>query len=96
MTVNLNDQLMPGSFEHTLNYLIDRFDLSAFDAAFHNDKKGAPAWFSCLTSFAPLSSGTSILWARFLVLRHPLFRLGFILRHHARYGRAARASAFTF
>jgi transposase len=44
MTVNLNDQLIPGSFEHTLNYLIDRLDLSAFDAAFHNDKKGAPAY----------------------------------------------------
>ncbi|MDR0375411.1 MAG: transposase, partial [Treponema sp.] len=44
MTVNLNDQLMPGSFEHTLNYLIDRLDLGAFDAAFRNDKKGAPAY----------------------------------------------------
>jgi hypothetical protein len=44
MTVNLNDQLMPGSFGHTLNHLIDRLDLGAFDAAFRNDKKGAPAW----------------------------------------------------
>ncbi|MDR0375873.1 MAG: hypothetical protein LBH85_09175 [Treponema sp.] len=34
MTVNLEDQLIPGSFEHTLNYLIDRLDLTAFDAAF--------------------------------------------------------------
>jgi hypothetical protein len=45
MTVNLNDQLIPGSFEHTLNYLIDRLDLGAFDAAFRNDKKGAPCLF---------------------------------------------------
>jgi hypothetical protein len=44
LTVNLNDQLMPGSFGHTLNHLIDRLDLGAFDAAFHNDKKGAPAY----------------------------------------------------
>jgi hypothetical protein len=43
MTVNLNDQLMPGSFEHTLNHLIDRLDLGVFDATFHNDRKGASA-----------------------------------------------------
>jgi transposase len=44
LTVNLEEQLVPGSFEHTLNYLIDQLDLSAFDAAFHNDEKGAPAY----------------------------------------------------
>jgi hypothetical protein len=44
MTVNLNDRLMPGSFGHTLNYLTGRPDLGAFDAAFRNDEKGAPAW----------------------------------------------------
>jgi transposase len=27
-----------------VNYLIDQLDLSAFDAAFHNDHKGAPAY----------------------------------------------------
>jgi hypothetical protein len=43
MTVNRNDQVIPGSSGHTLDYLIDRLDLSSFDAAFHNDKKGAPA-----------------------------------------------------
>jgi transposase len=44
LTVNLEEQLLSGSFEHTLNYLIDQLDLSAFDAAFHNDEKGAPAY----------------------------------------------------
>jgi transposase len=44
LTVNLEEQLSPGSFEHTLNYLIDQLDLCAFDAAFHNDEKGAPAY----------------------------------------------------
>jgi transposase len=44
LTVNLEEQLISGSFEHTLNYLIDQLDLSAFDAAFHNDEKGAPAY----------------------------------------------------
>jgi hypothetical protein len=44
MTINLNDHLIPGSFEHTLNYLIDQLDLSAFDAAFYNDWKSAPTY----------------------------------------------------
>jgi hypothetical protein len=44
LTVSLKEQLIPGSFEHTLNYLIDQFDLSVFDAAFHNDQLGAPAY----------------------------------------------------
>jgi transposase len=44
LTVSLDQQLIHGSFEHTLNYLIDQFDLSAFDAAFHNDRLGAPAY----------------------------------------------------
>jgi hypothetical protein len=39
MTVNLNGRIIPGSFEHTLNYLIGRPDLSAFDAAFMTDKR---------------------------------------------------------
>ncbi|MDR1469735.1 MAG: transposase [Spirochaetaceae bacterium] len=44
LTVCLDEQLIPGSFEHTLNYLIDQFDLSAFNAAFRNDQLGAPAY----------------------------------------------------
>jgi transposase len=44
LTVSLEEQLIPGSFEHTVNYLIDQLDLSSFDAAFHNDHKGAPAY----------------------------------------------------
>jgi transposase len=49
MTVNLNDQLIPGSSGHTLNHLIDRLELSAFDAAFRDDKKGAPAYSPAVT-----------------------------------------------
>ncbi|MDR3115470.1 MAG: transposase, partial [Treponema sp.] len=44
LTLCLDRQLIPGSFEHTVNYLIDQVDLSAFDAAFHNDQLGAPAY----------------------------------------------------
>jgi transposase len=44
LTVSLEEQLMLGSFEHTVNYLIGQLDQSAFDAASHNDHKGAPAY----------------------------------------------------
>jgi hypothetical protein len=42
MTVSLEEQLIPGSFEHTLNYLIDRSDLSAFDAIFITTGRALP------------------------------------------------------
>lgn len=39
------DQLLPGTFEHTVNYLVEeKLDLSVFDARFRNDATGAPAW----------------------------------------------------
>jgi transposase len=44
LTVRLADQLLPGSFEYALNHIIDKMDFSAFDASFHNDLKGAPAY----------------------------------------------------
>jgi transposase len=44
MTVNLNEQLVPGTFEWTLDYLIDTMDLSLFEQNYHNDDKGAAAY----------------------------------------------------
>ncbi|WP_052299684.1 transposase [Treponema primitia] len=44
LNVSLKDQLIPGSFEWTLDYLIDRTDLSLFDLQYDNDEKGAPAY----------------------------------------------------
>ena len=44
MTVNLSDQLLPGTYEWTLNYLIDRIDLSLFEEKYNNDEKGAAAY----------------------------------------------------
>jgi transposase len=44
LDINLKAQLLPGTFEFTLNHLIDQMDLSDFDAAYHNDVKGAPAY----------------------------------------------------
>jgi transposase len=45
IAVNLERQLLPGTFEHALNHLIDHeLDLSGFDARYRNDLNGAPAW----------------------------------------------------
>jgi transposase len=44
MVVTFKDQIIPGTFEHTLDYLIDyKIDLSAFDWKYKNDLTGAPA-----------------------------------------------------
>lgn len=44
--VFLEDQLQPGTFEHTLNYLIEQeLDLAFFDSRYRNDDDtGAPAY----------------------------------------------------
>jgi len=43
--VSYEEQILPGTFEHTLNYLIDHeLDLSAFDGRYRNDDTGAPAY----------------------------------------------------
>ena len=45
LAVNLSKQLLPGSFEHALDYLIDHeLDLSGFDVHYLNDKTGATAY----------------------------------------------------
>ena len=43
LPVDLDAQLVPGSFAHALHQLVDRLDLSAFDAHYRNDDNGAPA-----------------------------------------------------
>ena len=43
--VFFNKQILPGTFEYTLSYLIDNeFDLAIFDDRFKNDETGAPAY----------------------------------------------------
>ena len=45
MAGDLSRQLLPGTFEHALNHLLDHaIDLSHFDARFQNDATGAPAY----------------------------------------------------
>jgi hypothetical protein len=45
LPVDLTRQLLPGTFEHALNRLLDReIDFSCFDARFCNDETGATAY----------------------------------------------------
>ena len=45
LAVDLQRQLLPGTFEHAMNHLIDKgLDLSGFDSRFCNDMTGAAAY----------------------------------------------------
>ncbi|MGH6793003.1 MAG: transposase, partial [Methyloceanibacter sp.] len=45
LPVSFERQILAGTFEHTLNRLIeDEFDLSVFEARYKNDETGAPAY----------------------------------------------------
>ena len=42
--VSFGSQILPGSFEYSLSYLIDQeLDLTAFDNQYENDDGGRPA-----------------------------------------------------
>jgi transposase len=43
LPVDLQAQLVPGSFAHAVHHLVDQLDLTAFDARYRNDEAGAPA-----------------------------------------------------
>ena len=45
LPVSFAAQILPGTFEYTLNELVDRdFDLKVFEARYKNDETGAPAY----------------------------------------------------
>lgn len=49
LAVDLQRQLIPGTFEHALNHLLDHeLDLSGFDARFRNEHTGAAAYLRML------------------------------------------------
>ena len=43
LVVDLERQLLPGSFAHAVHHLVDVLDLSGFDAHWRNNDMGAPA-----------------------------------------------------
>jgi transposase len=44
LPIRYSEQILPGTFEHTLHHVIDELDLSAFDERYRNDDAGAPAY----------------------------------------------------
>jgi len=45
LPVAFENQILPGTFEHTIHYLVDNeLDLSIFDSKFQNDTTGRPAY----------------------------------------------------
>jgi transposase len=44
LPVSYAQQILPGTFEHTLHHVIDEIDLAVFDARYRNDATGAPAY----------------------------------------------------
>ena len=44
LTVNLKEQLLPGTFEWTVNHLINKTDITKFAENYRNDEKGAAAY----------------------------------------------------
>lgn len=45
LPINFSEQILPGSFEYTVNYLADNeLDLSVFESRYKNDETGSPAY----------------------------------------------------
>ena len=45
--IKFSKQIIPGSFEHALNYIVDNeIDTTIFEARYKNDETGAPAYFA--------------------------------------------------
>ena len=45
LPINFSDQILPGSFEYTVNYLVDNeLDLTVFESRYSNDDTGSPAY----------------------------------------------------
>jgi transposase len=44
IVVNLQEQLLPGTFEWTIDYLINKMDMLLFEQNYHNDELGAAAY----------------------------------------------------
>jgi transposase len=45
LPVNFDEQILPGTLEHTINYLVEeKMDISPLEVRFHNEETGAPAY----------------------------------------------------
>ncbi|MCB4358882.1 hypothetical protein [Quatrionicoccus australiensis] len=61
LAVDMEKQLLPGSFEHAVHHLIEHeFDLSLFDTRYRNDQSGAcayPPWMLLKVIFCACTQG---------------------------------------
>ena len=74
--IAFSNQILPGTFEYTLNYLIDNeFDLSRFEQRYHNDETGAP------NKSRLISSKPRLIYRGFSSWRICGLRLAFYLPH---------------
>lgn len=100
VAVSYERQILPGTFEHTLNHLIDHaIDLAPFAARYVNDETGAPA----PTAHAFTTGGASPVGARIaermarmcsgVAARGLVFTCPLFIAHSAR--RSRSASVFT-
>jgi len=62
MTVNLNEQLEPDTFEWTIDQLVDWMDMSIFEERYQNEEKGSDAYSPSIL----FRIGTSTVENRFL------------------------------
>ena len=45
LPINFSEQILPGSFEYTVNYLVDNeLNLTVFESRYNNDETGSPAY----------------------------------------------------
>ena len=45
LPISFSRQILPGTFEHSLDHIVSHeLNLSVFDARYHNDETGAPAY----------------------------------------------------
>jgi len=45
LPINFSEQILPGSFEYTVNYLVDNeLSLTVFESRYNNDETGSPAY----------------------------------------------------
>ena len=62
IAVSYGRQLLPGTFEHALSYLIDNeIDLGRFAARFRNDETGAPAYDPAVCARLGLAGNERVL-----------------------------------
>ena len=71
LPINFSEQILPGTFEYTVNYLVDNeLDLTVFDSRYKNDETGCPAYDPAILLKIILAA-----YARGFITSRPIERL---------------------